>query len=410
MSTSGRALDMRMPGRLAYWVAVTVVFVYLGQDYFLGGNSYKQGDWLINIEHVMVRRGLPGSAFIRLSDWLHVDLLLLVVLFQAALLALFARCLFKVVCKVDDQPLFWLLLFSPAFTLLFWADDPQGSLRKELFAYAAFALLLWGMADRRGVYFAWATGLFALGMLGHEANCLFLPAFLWLLYRARSEGLLSARGLMAALMVLLGVAIVSAAFFARHVSLADAAPVCMPLLTHGLNPAFCEGAVAWVTRDLAYAIRITAGNWTIDNWAFWTIYLWITGIACWFAFHFKQRRRLLLMYICTALPFLPLFYVALDWGRWMNFHWSTWVFLVLAEQLLGHLQQDKPGDDKRLFLVLLNVLPLAPSHMTYLVMPVVPMAIVILVLLYIAITSVRGRYRKASGEGAIPEASPDAIR
>ncbi len=411
MSESGRALDMRMVGRLAYWLALAIVLVHLGQDYLLGGNSYKQGDWLINIEHVMVRRGLPGSAFIRLSDWLHVDLLLLVVLFQAALLAVFARCLFKVLCKVDDRPLFWLLLFSPAFTLLFWADDPQGSLRKELFAYAAFALLLAGMADRRGgYYFAWAIGLFSLGMLGHEANCLFLPAFLWLLYRARSEGLLSPGALMAAVMVLLGVAMVSAAFFVRHVSLVDAAPVCTPLLTHGLRPAFCEGAVSWVTRDLAYAIQITAGHWTIDNWAFWTIYLWITGIACWFASHYKQRRWLVLMYACATLPFLPLFYVALDWGRWMNFHWSTWVFLVLAEQLSGRLEQDKPCDYKRLLLVLLNVLPLAPSHMTYLVMPVVPMTIVALVLLYLAIVSVLGRYRRASSAGATPRVSPDAMR
>ena len=397
MASGDRAHDIRQMARLAYWLAVAIVLVYLAQDYWLGGNPYKQGDWLINIEQAAVRRGLLGSAFIHLSDWLQLDLLLLVVLCQAALLLAFAGFLYRVIRSIDHQPLFWLLLLSPGFMLLFWANDPQGSLRKELFAYAAFALLLVGMLERRRLPIAIATSVFALGMLGHEANGLFLPAFLWLLYRAHRSGSLTMRELSSAVLLLMAVAAVAAAFFVRHVSLTNAAPVCAPLLARGFDAAFCDGAIAWVTRDLSYAIRVTAGNWSIDSWAYWTVYLWITAIACWFASHYRQSRQLLLMYACTALPFLPLFYVALDWGRWMNFHLSSWIFLVLAEQLLGRLQQDKPCDDKRLLLVLLSILPLAPSHMTYLVMPraVLWMAIacVLWVMTQAALAAIRRRMR-----------------
>ncbi len=384
ISSTDTAYNIRQLGRLAYWVAFAIVFAYLAQDYLLGGNSYKQGDWLINIELAAVRRGLPGSAFIHMSDLLHIDLLLLVVLCQAALLALFAACLYKVMRKIDHQPLFLLLLFSPAFTLLFWANDPQGSLRKELFAYAAFALLLAGLADGRRLYAAIATGLFALGMLGHEANCLFLPAFVWLLYQAGRTGMLAARELGIAVAVLLAAAMASAVFFFRHVSLADEGPVCAPLLARGLPAAFCEGAISWVTRDLSYAIRVTAGNWSMDSWAFWTIYLWITALAVWFSSHFVQGRKLMLMYVGTALPFLPLFYVALDWGRWMNFHLSCWIFLILAEQMLGRLQFGRTVDRRLLFMLGISILPWAPSHMTYLVMPravMVGMAVLLLILL-----------------------------
>lgn len=399
MASTDVAKDIRQMGRLAYWVALAIVFLHLGQDYWLGGNTYKQGDWLINVELATVRRGLPGSAFIRIADFLHIDLLLVVVLCQAALLALFAVCLYKVVRKVDHQPLFWLLLFSPGFTLLLWANDPQGSLRKELIVYAAFALLLAGLADRRRLHFAVATGLFALGMLGHEANCLFLPVFLWLLYCARGSGMLATRELGLAVLVLLAAALVSATFFFRHVSLADAGPVCAPLLLRGFTAAFCEGAISWVTRDLSYAIRVTAGNWSAGSWAFGTFYLWMTALACWISAHFVQMRKLLWMYVCTALPFLPLFYVALDWGRWMNFHLSCWIFVVLAEQLLGGLQLLRPVDGKRLLVSGFSILPWAPSHMTYLVLPRAVLVIAAACLLRKLTLPVMGQWIGKAGEG-----------
>ncbi len=381
-------LSARQAGEVAYWCGIATILLYLGQDFLLGGHPYKQGDWLINVEQAFVRRGLLGSAFIRVSDLLQVDLLLLVVLSQAALLMLFAVALFRVMRAAHQQPLFWLLLLSPAFTWLFWANDPQGSLRKELLVYAAFALLLVGIIDRRRLNFAAAVALFAMGMLGHEANVLFLPAFIWLLYRLRQAGLLTARESVIALTVLAAVATVSAIFFVRHVSLVAATPVCAPLLLRGFDGAFCEGAIGWVTRDPAYALQVTAGNWSINSWGLGIVYLWTTGIALWFASHFTQRRRLQLIYAATALPFLPLFIVALDWGRWMNFHVSSWVFLMLAEQLLGGLAQARARDDKMLLAVIVSILPLAPSHMTYLVLPRAVLLIAGVLLLHVLVTAV----------------------
>lgn len=410
MTWMQRDAGIAQAGKLASWLAFLIIFAYLGQDYLLGGNSYKQGDWLINIEQAFVRRGLLGSALIRLSDLLQVNLLLLVVLCQGLLLAVLAVCLMRVIQRVTDNPLFWLLVFSPAFILLFWANDPQGSMRKELFAYAAFALVLTGIADQRRPYFALATLLFAIGMLGHEANVLFLPAFLWLLHRARRSGLLAARDLITAGIVLAGVGLVSAAFFVRHVSISDAGPVCAPLLARGFDARFCEGAIGWVTRDLSYAIEVTGGNWSASSTAFWIIYALITALVCWFSSHFEQRRTLMLMYVATVLPFLPLFYVALDWGRWMNFHLSTWIFLVFAEQLQGRLALARPWDGKLLILMTVSVLPLAPSHMTYLVSPRAGIALAVLALTYTGIRYLLTHWRGERTEGASPIPPTDALQ
>ncbi len=381
MSLAIPSMIARQPARLAFWVAIAIVLAYLVQDFALGGNAYKQGDWLINIDQVVVRRGILGSAFIAAADFLHLDLLLLVVLVQAGLLLLFAACLWRVISKLGEHAehaLYWLLIFSPTFVILFWANDPQGSLRKEILVYAAFGLILYALANRAGAAdaagsprwpWAGAVALFAAGMIAHEANLLFLPAFAWLLYRSARAGLVPWRELALTLALLLAVAALSAGFFLLHVSLTDAGPVCAPLLARGLSAGFCDGAIRWVTRDLSYAMRVTAGNWSAASWGFWLIYGWASALVLWFSLHFVQRRRLLLMYGLTALPFLPLFHVALDWGRWMNFHISSWIFLVLADYLLGRLQQSRPCNDRHLFVLLFSFAAWAPSHMTYLVLP-----------------------------------------
>jgi len=396
--------------RLACWLAFAVMLVYLLQDYLLGGNGDKQGDWLINIEQVAVRRGLLGSAFIFLSDALHLDLLLLVVLSQAALLLLFAGLLFRVIRALEQQPIFWLLLFCPAFVLLFWGNDPHGSLRKELFVYCAFALVLVGIVDRRPACFPLSIASFAVGLLAHEANILFLPAFLWLLFRVQREGLLSLAAFASGVLLLSAVAVASAAFVLRHVHVADVGLVCAPLMARGLPASFCDRAITWVTRDLSYAIEATAASWSWESGSVAVIYLALTAGAWWFSGHFAQRRRLMLMYVLTALPFLPLYYIALDWGRWMNFHISSWIFLVLAEQLLGRLQQTRPCNDKLLYLLVIGALPWAPAHMNYLSAPRAVLVILVVLLLRAAVRSLRYRHRRASDVPATAGVSSDTAR
>lgn len=410
MVGSDLAKEIRQMARLAFWLAFAVMFAYLAQDYLLGGNGDKQGDWLINIEQVAVRRGLLGSVFIHLADALHMDLLLLVVLCQAAVLLLLACLLYRIVRVPEQQPIFWLLLFCPAFVLMFWGNDPHGSLRKEIFVYCAFALVLAGLVDRRRVYFGLALASFTVGALGHEANVLFLPAFLWLLYRLWREGWMSGVAFAVGALLLTAVSAVSAAFVLRHIHVTDVGLVCAPLLERGFEAAFCDRAITWVTRDLSYAIEATAPNWSLESWTVAVSYLGWTAGAWWFSSHFAQQRRLLQMYVLTALPFLPLYYIALDWGRWMNFHLSSWIFLLLAEHLLGRLQQTKPCNYKLLYLMVVGASSWAPAHMNYQSSPRAVLVILVALILRMAVRSVLGRYRQHINADAHAGISTDTGR
>ena len=72
----------------------TVLFYLLYQlflDFSLGGNNWKQGDWLINELSEPVRRGLFGSAVLRISDVIGLNPLLLLILFQALIVTRFSQ-------------------------------------------------------------------------------------------------------------------------------------------------------------------------------------------------------------------------------------------------------------------------------------------------------------------------------
>ena len=124
-----------------YFLATSLLLANLLRDMLTGGNSWKQADWLVNSEEVFVRRGLFGSGLLRLSDLLAVKPLLLVGALQAILMLALIGATIVAARRSGLTDRVLLLLLSPGFFVLFWAADPQGSLRKEMIVYLALAAL-----------------------------------------------------------------------------------------------------------------------------------------------------------------------------------------------------------------------------------------------------------------------------
>jgi hypothetical protein len=156
-------------------------------DFSLGGNNWKQGDWLINELSGPIRRGLFGSALLRISDVIGLNPLLLLILFQAAIVTLIFAVVGVSAFKLGAPDKVVLLLLSPAFVMFFWFNDPQGSVRKEILAYLAFLPLIVAAIRGRGSLLALALSItaYAIAMAAHEANVFFLPFLLvamWLVF------------------------------------------------------------------------------------------------------------------------------------------------------------------------------------------------------------------------------------
>ena len=315
------------------------VLVWNKEWWAMGGYAWSQGDWFINNAAGPVRRGVVGSALIALSDATGIQLLPLVLAIQAALSAAVYGAVIWAVLRLREVPdRLLLLLVSPAF-LVFWANDFNTIGRKELLACLAFLPLLVSVyRGRPGIASLVASALiFVVAGVAHEANLFFLPFLLAAMHVI--HGRTPLRRLSLAVMATLTLASAAIMLFAlTHSRVADPAVVCAPLLTRGLAPQICEGAIRWLGYDVHYALGRTAKgffSWRLPQ--FLLIY-GMTLLPFWYFFEQSpDRKRIFTLAVVSGLVFLPLYFIAIDWGRWLNFHVMGLVFLILI-----YLRQENP--------------------------------------------------------------------
>ena len=117
----------------------TVVGSFSG---FIEHNDWKIGDWLINYQGGMVRRGLLGEVIYQLSYFTHIDPGIFVFLFQISSYAIYFIFSYLLL-KIQDSLLpYAFLIFSP-FIFTFQINNFYGGYRKEVLYFAVLAFIVY---------------------------------------------------------------------------------------------------------------------------------------------------------------------------------------------------------------------------------------------------------------------------
>jgi hypothetical protein len=300
---------------------------------FGGWQAWQAGDWLINYSGGFVRRGLFGEIFrsvVPLGDHALVLLLAVQVLCYAVLFAYAAWYLMR-------ERFAWpsiAVTCSPA-ALAFFGWDHQGGFRKEIIAFVTLVLLAVARRPVSRTWFitlgAFAAVVYVVAVLSWEGSAFMLPAVLFLLLGDRPEP--GARTTARALAIVFsGIAIVGASLAVlKHGSPATAATICDSLRAGGLDGEYlCSGAieaigwtleknvedvllalplyVKYIPLIALSALPIVASRWFSRNWR-WAL--------------------------AVVLGMLPLFVIAIDWGRWVH---------ILAVSMAVCIMASRPGD------------------------------------------------------------------
>lgn len=296
---------------------------------FEGGDGYRQGDWLIhNAAHWVRlgggRRGLIGDAILALADGLRVSPLWPLTLGQLALTGTVFWGMGRLfwVQRAGEARALALLLASPALILGFWIADPSALFRKEVIGLTA--LLLAALGGNRAI----GGALLALGMFGHEVNVLLLPAYL-ALRQNRLIPRLDAEAM------LLGLIALAASAYTLAFMRTDPEPICAALIGRGLSPEICaeNSAIRWLALGRAEAsaglqkiISSSAGPAQIAvSLVMGAQYLFLLS-------RLQPLRRALTEAPLFLVPLLPLFVVAVDWGRWIVLWLTCYALFVLARR------------------------------------------------------------------------------
>jgi hypothetical protein len=298
-----------------------------------GSLEWKVGDWLINYQGGLVRRGFIGELIWMLAQFRINPVWLLVALQTAVYVSIIHISL--VLLFRRERQISWLaLLFSPAFVVLFPLYTLEGGFRKEILCLLAFALLLvakhsgrWRPAGVAIALFAYAVAVFS-----HETAVFCLPFFVWALAAdaldSRPRKVPDWRWPTAfAVVAMLGALLT----FLRPGSWEVVRAICDSVMAQGVRPEACIGAMEQLPQNLQYAISSVREIGSANN--YWLLYpltavLAILPIAAtdW------ARRRALILAAC-ALAIAPLFVLAIDWGRWLHLYFSLAILLLLRESV-----------------------------------------------------------------------------
>jgi hypothetical protein len=300
-------------------------------DLSQGGNSWKQGDWLIHNLADPVRRGIFGSGLLALADLFRLNPLTFLIWIQGAIVASIFAVVAAAAIKLRLPPKLLLVLLSPAFVILFWFNDPDGAVRKEILAYLAFLPLIVAALRNKGAMFACGLSIviYAIAVVAHEGNVFFLP-FLWVAMWMVLPSTLSIAARLAICAVPGGLAFMAGIYATLHTHVVDTQAICAHLVQRGLGPAICDGAIAYLDTTPDESRTDPSRLLALHSRAFLLIYF-----VCLLSFRVLFQGSVhadfwMLAVLASALAFFPLYLLAGDFGRWLSFHYTSLVLVGLV--------------------------------------------------------------------------------
>ena len=303
-------------------------------------DQWEIGDWLINYQGGFIRRGLIGEICLRVSQILGINIVLLVLVIQIFFYLIFLAYTCRLAVKSTFSPLNAALIFSPAF-ILFPVLDPQGGFRKEILLFALLATLCFYLAttDKKiakglPIFIGLASTII---VLSHEILAVYLPYVLcaFIIY---DKGLgVASRKILLSLLPAIAIAILIVLFSKGDEQVVN--NICNSLKTSAPADCFRSGAIFWIGQDMSSAYKYVLER-IKENTLLMYVYLvflaflplGILQFTSQFSRFFENKGMRFWLTICIAssiIGSLPLFWIGIDYGRFIYIHVTCLSLLAL---------------------------------------------------------------------------------
>ena len=348
----GQGMNIAIPK--SYWriflmIFIEVVFCFLLYHAFmiiLHSNSphpWIVGDWLINYQGGLVRRGLIGEIAFQVSQSSGIDIVILIVVFQTLVYLIFLINSYRLSTKSPFSPLSAILIGSPAF-ILFPILDPIGAFRKEILLFALLSALCIHLVTTNNIsrllpVFISAAGVFIA--LSHEMLIVYFPYIIAALIiydggfiNQAKKGVLA---IVPAIAITIPIMIFSKGDVQTVKIICNSLRPNLPLdcLSPGIEP----GAISFLGEKLS-----SAHDFVIESLGLNTILTYIVSIVLAFTplvlmyfskFSSNVRKNinlkfwLVLCILSAIVGSIPLFWVVADYGRLVYIHVTCLTILML---------------------------------------------------------------------------------
>lgn len=318
-----------IPALLLLFILIIFKYVLTLYYYAMDYDGWVVADWLISFKAGFVRRGLSGFFMHALSDLLGLKPNYTVMFCQMAIFLAYMFILFLLVYRKKLNIWFLTFLLSPA-TLLFPIYGPQSAGRKEILLFLIFGLYIIYLNTKK-IKPSFAILLFSLALLlatmFHELVFFFTPYFIFAAY-LKSKVDKEPFSFFKTSFVMAGsfLIMIPIYLFGRNI---NSSVICSELLEKGFSANICSGVLNW-PADFGIAEVLKFAN-NADYYSSYSICLFLGLIP--FVLFIKYSgqqaitlKHFLIAFLLLFLFSLPLFALAIDWGRWLNIHFMMLLF------------------------------------------------------------------------------------
>ena len=297
-------------------------------------DQWVLGDWLIDYSAGFTRRGLVGELVRQAELATGADRIIVTTVLQLSVLLALTVFLLMLVYRQQRGLATLLLVASPAFVLFLL--NPLGTMRKEILLWLLVAaVLVWSRSENplAGKAIPWVVAIvFPVLVLVHEALLFFagfVAVMMWLLV---SEGTVAKRTAWVA-----GAVSGVLTAIAGGVSLlwptrpGVGAEICATLTGAGYSNALCSGAIRFLDQDAAFSMSRVAD--AISDGNYLGVYLPVVLLSSLPFFFVRWSKPMAAALTLSFAMTVPLFVVAIDWGRWIVM--SVWLVTMLVLRFDG---------------------------------------------------------------------------
>jgi hypothetical protein len=307
-------------------IAVTAVYTLAFTYYYnLKDDGYILADWLINYQDGgFKRRGLSGSFFFLMQDLTGLRLNYLVYGVQFTVISGFFWIYTRLIrYKITDLLYLSLLLSAIGFVGLLNTVTYVG--KKEFIVFLLFTwfvcLLDQDKLSRKKEYL-FCLALFITTFL-HEVVLFYIPYFAIALYLKTGT---SEYKRYIKYFIAVGIPTAFILLFGKNVNEGMSLQI---LSERGVHPVY--GIFYWNINERDYIRQHS------NEYVLYFISLGISILHMAYYLKFLNNRKVLSIMLAGAFLFsLPLFYLAIDWGRWMYIHMMLVIVLFALPLRNGH--------------------------------------------------------------------------
>lgn len=317
---SAKNIENILQKSLPYFFALVFVTTVVGSiPGYLEHNSWQMGDWLINYQGGMVRRGFLGEIIYQLSSFTYIKPGVYVVVFQIFFYAVFFLFSYVLLKKQRVLLPYVILIFSP-FIFTFQINNSGGGFRKEIIYFALLAFLVWIAKEKdqkafEKIFYIILI-LYPAVILTHEMLFIYLP-FLLVVYLS----VIALNKKRVLLIFLLLIPSIVSFLATLYYSGTSAQVIEIFKSIEKVNYPITGGAISWLDKDTSYGIAQVIQSINEKNYLYYIFLVFIAALA-YIPINSRlksitKNRLSLFLILISIIGSSGLFVVAIDWGRFI---------------------------------------------------------------------------------------------